>query len=156
MTQPRDQQPDSPSKVVRRFLEALEAAEFDEAQSLLDQDVVYTNVSLPTISGSEAVMKGFRSALERTEFRVHFHAIGSDDANSAVVLTDRTDAFVFGPVSVQFWVYGRFEVLDGKITLWRDSFDWRDVLMGFVRGIVGVGLPFVRRSWPTSDDLPRQ
>jgi limonene-1,2-epoxide hydrolase len=49
---------------------------------------------------------------------------------------------------VQFWVYGRFEIREGRITLWRDSFDWGDMLVGLVRGVIGAVVPPVRRTWP--------
>ncbi len=140
----------NPAALARDFLEWLQAEELDRALALLDENVVYTNVSLPTVRGRSAVGRLFRPMLGRAGFRVHFHAIGADETEPAVVLTERTDALVFGPVVIQFWVYGRFEIRDGLITLWRDSFDWRDVIAGMVRGVVGVVLPQVRRSWPTS------
>lgn len=140
---------ESASAVARDFLELLEAENLDRALSLLDEQVVYINVSLPAVRGRRAVERLFRPILGRVGFRVHFHAIGIDESDAGIVLTERTDALIFGPVSVQFWVYGRFEVRDGQITLWRDTFDWRDILMGLVRGVVGVALPFVRRTWPT-------
>ncbi len=140
----------SPTAIVRSFLESLQDADLDRALSFLDDDVVYINVPLPGIRGRDAVERVFRPTIGRMGFRVHFHAIGSDDTDAGVVLTERTDALIFGQVSVQFWVYGRFEVRDGRITLWRDSFDWGDVVNGLTRGVVGVALPFVRRKWPTS------
>ncbi|NOX30257.1 MAG: limonene-1,2-epoxide hydrolase [Actinobacteria bacterium] len=141
----------SSTVTVRGLLESLQAGDLDQALSLLDEQVVYSNVSLPTVHGRNGVERLFRPTLGRMGFRVFFHAIGTDEADSGVVLTERTDALVFGPVSIQFWVYGRFEIRDGFITLWRDSFDWSDMLMGLFRGVAGVALPFVRRSWPTSN-----
>lgn len=141
----------SPSLITREFLEALQAEELDRAMALLDKDVVYTNVSLPTINGRDSVHRLFRRLLGPVGFRVYFHAVGAADDDPTVILTERTDALVFGPVFVQFWVYGRFEVRDGQITLWRDSFDWRDITMGLLRGLVGAALPFVRRTWPGPD-----
>lgn len=140
---------ESATSIARTFLELLQAEDLDGALTLLDERVVYSNVSLPTVTGRDRVRRLFRPLLGRVGFRVHIHAIGVDEADPRVVLTERTDALVFGPITVQFWVYGRFEVSDGRITLWRDSFDWSDVLMATVRGIVGVALPFARRSWPT-------
>ena len=52
-------------------------------------------------------------------FEVKIHRIA---VNGATVLTERTDALVFGPVRVQLWACGVFEVRDGRITLWRDYF----------------------------------
>lgn len=145
----------SAGPIARRFLELLQAEDLDRALSLLDERVVYQNVSLPTVRGRTAVGRLFRPLLGRAGFRVHFHALATDDADPGVVLTERTDALVLGPVRVQFWVYGRFEVRDGRITLWRDSFDWRDLSLGVVRGVIGVPLPSLQRAWPTpADALP--
>jgi limonene-1,2-epoxide hydrolase len=38
--------------------------------------------------------------------------------------------------------------MDGKITVWRDSFDWLDLLIGLVRGLLGAIVPSLNRSWP--------
>jgi len=150
MTDPVSNPAESATDVARDFLELLEAENLDRALTLLDERVVYTNVSLPTVRGRTAVERLLRPLVGPVGFRVHFHAIGTDVADPGVVLTERTDALVVGPVSVQFWVYGRFEVRDGRIVLWRDSFDWRDIAMGMVRGVVGVAVPSIRRTWPAA------
>lgn len=141
------------SAIVRSFLEALEAADLDAALSYLDEDVLYTNVSLPSVRGRAAVEKAFRAAIGPMGFRVFFHAVGADEHDPGVILTERTDALEFGPVSIRFWVYGRFEVRDGRITVWRDSFDWGNLTNGLIRGLIGVVFPFVQRTWPT-EELP--
>ena len=51
-------------------------------------------------------------------FEVKIHRIA---AEGATVLTERTDALIFGPLRLQFWVCGVFEVHDGRITLWRTT-----------------------------------
>ena len=56
----------------------------------------------------------------RAGFEVKIHRIA---VNGSSVLTERTDVLQFGPVRLQFWVCGVFEVHDGRITLWRDYFD---------------------------------
>lgn len=135
-----------PASVVRSFLLALEAGRLDEALDLLAEDVVYTNVSLPTIHGRRRVERVFRPLMDRGGgFRVHFHAVAAD---GNVVLTERTDALSLGPVEQRLWVYGRFEVVDGRITVWRDSFDWLDLIVGLVRGLAGAVLPALNRPWP--------
>jgi limonene-1,2-epoxide hydrolase len=45
---------------------------------------------------------------------------------------------------LQFWVCGVFEVDDGRITLWRDYFDFYDFGKAIFRGIVGVAVPALR------------
>ena len=76
---------------------------------------------------------------------MHFHTIAAD---GPTVLTERTDELIMGPVKQRIWVYGRFDVIDGQIVLWRDSFDWLDVLVGLVRGMAGVLIPNLNRPWP--------
>jgi limonene-1,2-epoxide hydrolase len=135
-----------PVEVVRAFLLAMQDGRMDDALALVDDDIVYTNVSLPTIRGKARLARAAR-LFQRSGagFRVHFHAIARE---GSVVLTDRTDAIVLGPVEQRFWVYGRFEVRDGKITLWRDSFDWLDITVSLLRGIAGAIRPSLNRRWP--------
>ena len=74
-------------------------------------------------------------------FEVKFHR---NVADGGTVLNERTDAMVFGPLRLQFWVCGVFEVHDGRITLWRDYFDFFDFGKAIVRGIVGLAVPALR------------
>jgi limonene-1,2-epoxide hydrolase len=136
-----------PAGVVKQFLLALQAGELDQALELLDENVTYINVTLPTVRGRRGVDRLFRPAYEKLHggFRVHFHAIA---AEGNTVLTDRTDELIMGRVRQRIWVCGRFEVVDGKITLWRDSFDWVDVLIGLLRGLLGAFAPALNRPWP--------
>jgi limonene-1,2-epoxide hydrolase len=137
----------APADVVRTFLLDLQEARVDDALALLAEDVVYTNVSLPTVRGRRGVERLFRPAYERFHggFRVYFHSIAAD---GGTVLTERTDALIMGRVEQRIWVYGRFEVADGQITVWRDSFDWLDVLVGLLRGLAGAVVPALNRPWP--------
>lgn len=137
----------NPVDTVRGFLLALEAGRLDDALALLAEDVVYINVSLPAIHGRGRVDRLFRPAYEKLGggFRVHFHTIAAD---GDTVLTERTDGLILGRVEQRIWVYGRFEVRDGQITLWRDSFDWVDVLIGLIRGLAGALIPALNRPWP--------
>ena len=80
---------------------------------------------------------------------MHFHHVAVAEDDEGVVLTERTDGISAGRFFCQFWVYGRFEVRGGKITVWRDSFDWGDITVGALRGAVGIVIPRFRRRWPT-------
>jgi limonene-1,2-epoxide hydrolase len=75
-------------------------------------------------------------------FEVKIHRIAAD-GNS--VLTERTDALIVGPLRLQFWVCGIFEVHNGAITLWRDYFDKFDFLVKApLRALVGIVIPSMK------------
>ena len=126
---------------VEVFLAALQDQDIDAAGAVLDEHLVYQNVGFPTIRGRARAMKLFRGMEGRARFEVKTHRIA---VNGSTVLTERTDALVFGPVRLQFWVCGVFEVQDGRITLWRDYFDMFDFTKALARGVLGAVVPALR------------
>lgn len=133
----------SPAGTVEIFLNALQDQDFETAENALAQNLVYQNVGLPTIYGRNRTVKLFRSMQGRVGFEVKIHRIAADGAS---VLTERTDALIIGPLRLQFWVCGVFEVHEGRITLWRDYFDFLDMTKATVRGLVGIVIPSLRAS----------
>jgi len=141
-----------PQTVVVAFLDALAASDLDRAMALLADDVEYVNVGLPAVHGRQRVASAFKGLLRpAVSFEVCNHAIAAD---GAVVLTERTDAISVGPFRTQFWVCGRFEVHDGRITLWRDAFDMVDITRSIVRGLVGIVAPGARPTMPPPTAAP--
>ncbi|MBP2452980.1 limonene-1,2-epoxide hydrolase family protein [Mycolicibacterium lutetiense] len=133
----------TPTATVERFLNALQEQDIDTAEGTLAQNLVYQNVGFPTVYGRNRTIKLFRSMPKWMGFEVKIHRIAAD---GAAVLTERTDVLAFGPLRVQFWVCGVFEVHEGRITLWRDYFDMLDMVKATVRGLVGVVVPSLRTS----------
>jgi limonene-1,2-epoxide hydrolase len=133
-----------PIRVVETFFDALREEDFDAVDSLLDDDLVYQNVGLPTIRGRHRTV-GLLRGLSRPNagFDVKIHRIASEGTS---VLTERTDVLIFGAFRAQFWVCGVFEVRDGRITLWRDYFDFVDILKGTLRGLAAIAIPSLRQS----------
>jgi len=129
---------------VEQFLYALQDADLDTAATLLAEDLVYQNVGLPTIHGRRRTIKLFSSLGGASAFEVKIHRIAAD---GAAVLTERTDALIFGPLRLQFWVCGVFEVHDGQIALWRDYFDFFDMFKATLRGLAGLVVPSLRASF---------
>ena len=127
---------------VEVFLTALQDEDLDTAAAQLDDHLVYENVGFPTIHGRARAIKLFRG-MQRPSmgFEVKTHRIA---VNGASVLTERTDVLVLGPVRLQFWVCGVFEVHNGRITLWRDYFDMFDMVKATVRGLIGAAVPALR------------
>jgi limonene-1,2-epoxide hydrolase len=116
--------------------------DMDRAIEYVADDIVYENVSLPTIRGKARFAKGARQfSKRRIGFDVRIHKLAEDGGS---VLTERTDALSVGGFRAQFWVCGTFEVVDGKIALWRDYFDWQAIMLASVRGLAGVVVPSVR------------
>jgi limonene-1,2-epoxide hydrolase len=123
----------STADTVRAFLAALERFDVEAAVKLLDPDVVYENVSLPAARGRPATLRLLRSMPRALSgFEVQTHRLA---ATGSVVLTERTDVLVVGRVRVAFWVCGTFEVHEGRITLWRDYFDWAATTGALVSGV---------------------
>jgi limonene-1,2-epoxide hydrolase len=132
------------AQTVEQFLYALQDSDLDAAGPLLAEDLVYQNVGLPTIHGRRRAMKLFSPLGGSSAFEVKIHRIAAD---GAAVLTERTDALIFGPLRLQFWICGVFEVHDGEITLWRDYFDFFDMFKATLRGLAGLVVPSLRASF---------
>ncbi len=128
-------------RAVETFLYALQDEDYDTADRLLSDDAAWQNVGYPTIRGRERIVGIMRRGQGKVGFEVKIHRIA---AEGNAVLTERTDALVFGPLRMQFWVCGAFEVHAGKITLWRDYFDTFDVLKATVRGVAAIVFPSLR------------
>ncbi|HVQ86330.1 MAG TPA: limonene-1,2-epoxide hydrolase family protein [Mycobacterium sp.] len=129
---------------VEGFLNALQDADYEAADAALDDNLVYENVGLPSIHGRARTMKLFRQMDGRAALEVKIHRIAAD---GAAVLTERTDALIIGPLRMQFWVCGVFEVHNGRITLWRDYFDLFDMFKATVRGLAGLVLPSLKATF---------
>ena len=132
------------TRTVEGFLNALQDDDFEAAEAALDDNLVYENVGLPTIRGRARAIKLFRQMEGRAAFEVKIHRMAAD---GAAVLTERTDALIVGPLRLQFWVCGVFEVHNGRITLWRDYFDFFDMFKATVRGLAGVILPLLKATF---------
>jgi limonene-1,2-epoxide hydrolase len=129
------------ARTVETFLYALQDEDFAAAEAALAEGIVWQNVGYPTIRGRDRIVRLFRRGQGRMRFEVKIHRIA---AEGDTVLNERTDVLVFGPVRVQFWVCGVFEVHAGRITLWRDYFDNVAFIKGVVRGLLGAAIPALR------------
>jgi len=137
----------APAEVVVEFLEAWGRSDLDRVLELVTEDLEYVNVSLPTVRGRDRLEALAQPVMrpDRVRFRAYLHHIATD---GDVVLTDRVDELTFRRFASRFWVYGRFVVCDGQIAVWRDSFDWLDVTIGNVRGLIGLVAPAFNRRMP--------
>ncbi|HET6734322.1 limonene-1,2-epoxide hydrolase family protein [Mycobacterium sp.] len=132
------------ARTVETFLYALQDEDFDTADAALADNIEWQNVGFPTIRGRRRIIKLFRRGEGRMGFEVKIHRIA---AEGNAVLTERTDALIIGPVRLQFWVCGVFEVHAGRITLWRDYFDMFDFAKATVRGLIATVVPSLRQTF---------
>ena len=124
-------------QVVRDFLSLLEK-DPDASVALLHDDVEWRNSGMPTIRGRRVV--GMLRDMKKRGIgfaAVTHHAA----ANGGVVLTDRTDYLRFGRWENSFAVRGTFEVVDGKIRVWDDTFSWTALTRSSVVGLLRVLRP---------------
>jgi limonene-1,2-epoxide hydrolase len=131
------------ARTVETFLYALQDEDFDTADAAMADNIAWQNVGFPTIRGRERIIKLFRRGEGRMGFEVKIHRIA---AEGNAVLTERTDALIIGPLRLQFWVCGVFEVHAGRITLWRDYFDMFDFAKATVRGVIATVVPSLRQT----------
>jgi limonene-1,2-epoxide hydrolase len=130
------------ARTVETFLYALQDEDFDTAEALVSEDLVWQNVGWTTMRGRRRIMKLFRGGEGRAGFEVKIHHIATDGTS---VLTERTDALIFGPLRLQFWVCGSFEVHDGRIKVWRDYLDAFDFFVKApLRAVAAMVFPSLR------------
>ncbi|WP_199554952.1 limonene-1,2-epoxide hydrolase family protein [Sandaracinobacteroides hominis] len=109
----------SATETICAFIDHLNRMQLDRAFDLLAEDVVYHNVAATPVVGHAAL----KSLFDRVPFDaldLYIHASAESDGQ---VLNERTDRFRLpGGQWVEARVMGSFEVIDGKITAWRDYF----------------------------------
>ena len=128
-------------RTVEGFLNALQDADYETAEAALDENLVYENVGLSRIRGGRRTAKMLSRMEGRVGFEVKIHRVAAD---GSAVLTERTDALILGPLRIQFWACGIFEVHNGRITLWRDYVDIYDMFKGFLRGLIALVIPSLK------------
>jgi limonene-1,2-epoxide hydrolase len=126
--------PSPETEVVRSFLKALEAGDLETALGDLADGVEYQNMPLPPARSRRGAARVLRPRERLSGFEAQIRPIA---ANGPVVLTERSDAIFIGPVRIPFQVCGTFEVRDGRIVLWRDTFDWAS---GLVNAVIAAPL----------------
>ncbi len=130
------------ARTVQAFLFALADEDFDTMASLAAPELVWQNVGFPSIRGRDRIIKLLRNGEGKFGFEVKFHRIAQD---GVAVLTERTDAVIIGPLRLQFWVCGTFEVRDGRVTRWRDYFDSFEFLVKApLRAVAAAVFPSLR------------
>lgn len=139
----------TPIEIVTTLLTEFARGDVPAALETIDDDIAYTNVSLPTIRGKRKVAGVLGGVARKDSVGFNYRMINVSADDAGVVLTERVDELRFGWLHLQFWVCGRFEVREGRITVWRDYFDYLDMTKGLLRAVVGAVIPAVQRRMPS-------
>jgi limonene-1,2-epoxide hydrolase len=122
----------SSETVVRGFCAAVPSLDADKLRPFLSDSVVYHNIPMDPAVGLDAtmaVLEMFISMSDALEFRIDNLAV-----NGNVVLTERVDIITINGKATELPVMGTFEVLDGRITAWRDYFDMAQITAALAGG----------------------
>ena len=109
-------------QIITDFCAVWSKLDIDAIMDFFAEDGVWHNIPMPAVVGKanvRAAITGFLATSTNAEFEIHF--IGS--SCEGVVLTERTDKFDLNAKQITLPVMGTFELVDGKITKWRDYFD---------------------------------
>ncbi|MFT5203005.1 MAG: limonene-1,2-epoxide hydrolase [Candidatus Aldehydirespiratoraceae bacterium] len=107
--------------VVNQFIAAVERRDVDAAVALLADDCEYDNVPMGAVHGRAAVRDILGPMLAGCT-EVEWPVL-RESASGKVVFNERLDRFLMAHGWVEVPVNGVWEVVDGRITLWRDYFD---------------------------------
>ena len=111
----------TPAETVDAFIRAIEARDVESAVALLSDDCVYDNVPMEAVVGPRAVAEVLGpmvTSCHEVDWVVHRQVAQGD-----LVMNERLDRFSIAGRWVEVPVCGVWEVVDGRIRLWRDYFD---------------------------------
>lgn len=117
----------TPLETVKTFMKVMEPLDYDTALQYVAEACAYTNPPpIGTVigpAGVRAVLEPFFAPTLENEFRIL-----REVASGPLVVLERLDRHRLADKWVELPVTGVFEVLDGKITYWRDYFDAATIL----------------------------
>lgn len=124
---------DTPDALVRAFISALSARNIDAAETMVSADFEYDNVPVGKAfgpAGLRATLTGFFGMLEDVDWEI-LRQTSTGTLERGTVLNERDDRVRIAGEWKTLPVAGVFEIIDGRITLWRDYFD-RATLMALM------------------------
>jgi len=108
-------------QVVNAFMAAFDRKDLDGALALVTDDCYYDNVPLGDMRGRDK-MREFLTPIMAGSDPVKFEVL-RQAAGDKLVMNERIDRVVMNGRQVALPVSGVFEVIDGRISFWRDHFD---------------------------------
>ncbi|MAG03332.1 MAG: limonene-1,2-epoxide hydrolase [Acidimicrobiaceae bacterium] len=111
----------TPTETVNAFIAAIERKDVEAAVALVSDDVSYENMPMQPIVGPEAMAATLEMFLAPAS-EVEWPVLRQFEVGN-VVVNERLDRFKIGDGWLELPIAGVFEVVDGRISLWRDYFD---------------------------------
>ncbi|MDP7599231.1 MAG: limonene-1,2-epoxide hydrolase family protein [Acidimicrobiales bacterium] len=111
----------TPTETVNAFIAAIERKDVEAAVALVSDDVSYENMPMQPIVGPEAMAATLEMFLAPAS-EVEWPVLRQFEVGN-VVVNERLDRFKIGDGWLELPIAGVFEVVDGRIRLWRDYFD---------------------------------
>ncbi len=111
----------TPTELVNAFIAAIERKDVAAAVGMVTADVSYENMPFGPITGRDSMaqtLEGFLGPASEVDWQI-LRQIEHDN----VVINERLDRFKIGDGWLELPIAGIFEIVDGKISLWRDYFD---------------------------------
>ncbi len=111
----------TPTETVNAFIAAIERRDVEAAIALVTDDVSYENMPMQPIVGPDAMAATLEMFLAPAS-EVEWPVLRQFEVGN-VVVNERLDRFRIGDGWLELPIAGVFEVVDGRISLWRDYFD---------------------------------
>lgn len=132
----------SPQAVVEKFFQAVSDFDFDTALDLIDDECVYQNMPFHKAVGKKRIKRDLFDTMDKTMTLFEVEMINIS-ANDRVVMTERIDTLGGKYFEAALPLMGVLVVEEGKITEWRDYFDWTSSAGKFLGSLITS--PFRRR-----------
>lgn len=116
-------------EIVREFYGLWASMDVEQMIAFFTDDAVYHNIPMEPAVGREAIatlLNGWAAVLDGIDFQIHQQV-----SAGKVVMNERTDTMRVNGASVPLPVMGIFELVDGKIRVWRDYFDMGEMTKAF-------------------------
>lgn len=111
------------SEIIQAFIDAWGTQNIETIMAFFTEDALYTNIPMgPANCGKADIrtfIEGFIGMAEKLEFIINNQV----EETNGMVMNERTDRFLIKGNWVELPVMGVFELVDGKISHWRDYFD---------------------------------
>jgi len=120
----------TPEETIEAFFAAFNSGDLEKAAEFAAENIIYDNIGIgstsfdsiiPTINGAQGMID-FLTPLQNIEW-VIFRQLSSGN----LVINERRDKMTINGAQIDLPVLGVFEVVDGKITVWRDYCDMQTI-----------------------------